>query len=100
MEPAYSRSRASAELHTNMEVVLAAVQHSGDALELACADLQNFTEVVVAAVKISSCARKTRERGPEEQHGGRVCGGDEKWLCPADTSARTLKTTRWSCLRR
>ena len=114
MEPAYSRSRASAELHTNTEVVLAAVQHSGDALELASADLQNFTQVVVAAVKKSGVARqpasadlknnagvvlaavtnngyarKTHERGPEQQHGGRACGGEDKRLCPEGTRART-----------
>ena len=108
-----SRSHAGAGLQNGTDVVLAAVLHSGDAREDAGADPQNLTKVVVAALKKSGVARqpasadlknnagvvlaavtnngyarKTRERGPEQHPGGCACGGAEKRLCSADTSAR------------
>ena len=44
--------RLSAELRADHEVVLAAVQHDGDALQLPSADLQEDCAIVLAAVQI------------------------------------------------
>jgi len=43
--------RLSAELRADHEVVLAAVQHDGDALQLPSADLQEDRAIVLAAVQ-------------------------------------------------